>query len=294
MADPLALQAEVDQLSRADLGTFAICAFFQINGAELQPNWHIHAMSHVLGKAAQRGPMRQLICMPPRYLKTFMGDVCLSAWLLGRDPRSKIICISYSGQLADKFSADTLRLMQTDWYQRVFPRTRLLRQAREEFSTTAGGYRMATSVGGTITGRGASVVIGDDLLNAGHAHSPTSRESTIEWFRGSVLTRFDDPQNAKFIIIGQRLHAEDPPGQLLASGGWDHLVIPAIAQRDMTYDDLEGGKKHIVPAGTVLMPSRHGFSDLEQLKREMGEHDFEAQSTSNRSRREVLPSRRSG
>jgi predicted phage terminase large subunit-like protein len=277
MSDAGALQAEIDELCRHDFGMFIMCAAPHSLGQELEHNWHIDALAYTCSKAAEPGPMRQIINLPPRYLKTFVGSVCLIAWLLGRDPKAHIINISYSAVLAEKFGADTLRLMQSDWYQRVFPGTKLERKSRELLTTTAGGARIATSVGGTLTGRGANVIIADDLLNAGQAHSVTARENTIEWFRGTVLTRFNDPQNGKLIVIGQRLHAEDPPGQLMAAGGWDTLIIPAIAQRDMTYDMVKGGKKGRFDAGSVLMPSRHSLADLEQLKREMGEHDFEAQ-----------------
>lgn len=277
VSEAAALQAEVTALCRHDFATFILCAAPHVLGQEIEPNWHVNALAYTCSKAAEPGPMRQIICIPPRYLKTFIGSICLTAWLLGRNPKTHLINISYSAVLAEKFGADTLRLMLTDWYRNVFPATRLDRQSRELLTTTAGGSRFATSVGGTLTGRGANAIIADDLLNAGHAHSVTTRENTMDWFKGTVLTRFDDPKNGKLIVIGQRLHAEDPPGQLMAAGGWDELIIPAIAQRDMRYDIVKGGKKALARAGRVLMPSRHSLEDLEQLKREMGEHDFEAQ-----------------
>ena len=276
MDDALRLQLEIDQICRADLATFVYCAAPHMIEGGLEPNWHLDALGCAFGRVVQPGPMRLLVAMPPRYCKTFIGSICTTAWLLGRNPKSKIICISYSAELAETFSRDTLQLMRTAWYRRLFPETVLDRQSKVELTTTAGGVRLATSVGGTITGRGGDVIIADDLLSAGHAHSPTARDNTMAWFNGSVLSRFNKPKEGKLIVIGQRLHAEDPAGQLMEAGGWETLIIPAIAQKDMYYEIVPGGRGKFA-AGNLLMKTRHSREDLDQLKREMGEHDFEAQ-----------------
>lgn len=277
MSDPVELQRVIDALCRKDFGIFMQCAGRQTIEGGLEPNWHLDALACALARLAEPGAMRLIIAMPPRYCKTFAGSVCATAWLLGLNPRAKIICVSYSAELAETFSRETIQLMRTSWYRRVFPGTVLDRQAKVEVTTTAGGLRLATSVGGMITGRGADVIICDDLLSAGHAHSPTARDSTMAWFNGSVLSRFNNPKDGKLVVIGQRLHAEDPAGRLMEAGGWETLIIPAIAQREIEYEIVRGGRPGSIQPGRILMESRHDKAALEQLKREMGEHDFEAQ-----------------
>jgi hypothetical protein len=97
--------------------------------------------------------------MPPRYLKSLLASVAFPAWCLGHDPAAQILCVSYAQELADKLSRDCRRILASDWYRRIFP-TRLSpeRQAVPEFETTAQGCRLATSVGGVLTGRGADMI----------------------------------------------------------------------------------------------------------------------------------------
>ena len=118
------------------------------------------------GEAAVReGRIRSLIIsVPPRHLKSHLASVAFPAWCLGHDPSVQILCVSYAQDLADKLSRDCRRIVASDWYQKLFPATRLSpqRQAVPEFETTAQGFRIATSVGGALTGRGADIIIIDD------------------------------------------------------------------------------------------------------------------------------------
>ena len=138
---------------------------------------------------------RLILNLPPRTLKSFIASVALPAWLLGRNPSTRIICASYSDELSTKFSRDCRALLETPFYKRVFPGTKLNpRKASEgEFETTKRGYRLATSVGGTLTGRGGEVLIVDDPIKANDAESEVARKAAIEWFRNTALSRLDDP-----------------------------------------------------------------------------------------------------
>jgi hypothetical protein len=84
-------------------------------------------------------------------------------------------------ELADKLSRDHRRIMASRWYPRIFP-TRLSpeRQATSEFQTTAQGCRLATSIGGVLTGRGADLIILDDPSKPEEALSQTRRRATNE------------------------------------------------------------------------------------------------------------------
>lgn len=278
-ADPLELCRAVDRLCRTDFRAFAQRAFSELEPGALEPARHIDIICRLLEKMHEGDVRRALVCIPPRYLKTYLISIAFTAWTLGKNAKRRIICASYGAQLAEKFSADTLRLMRTAWYRRVFPATILdpKKQSSTEIGTTAGGFRFATSVGATLTGRGAHLIIIDDALKANEGHSPTARHNCIEWFNSTVYTRFDHPKKGKVIVVAQRLHAEDLPGRLIENGGWEQLILPAINPTTQTFDILSGGLKAKFPAGRILQESRHSKEDLAQLKREMGEHDFEAQ-----------------
>jgi len=279
VTDALELRQITNGLCRRDFASFAIRAFSVLEGGELDLSPHIYIICRLLEKIYQGEVRRSLVCIPPRYLKTYLISIAYSAWLLGRNPRTRIICASHGAQLAEKFNADTLRLMRSAWYRQVFPNTHLDRhqQNKTEIGTTVGGYRLATSVGGTITGRGADLIIVDDPLKAGEAHSPTARENCIRWFNSTIHSRFKNPKKGKIIVVAQRLHAEDLPGHLIATGGWEQLILPAINPKPQSYDIVAGGAKAQFAVRRILQRSRHDTADLAQLRKEMGEHDFESQ-----------------
>src|SRR5215472_11542199 len=130
-------------------------------------NWHVEVMAGKLAAVLEGRIRRLMICVPPRHLKSHVASVCFPACCLGRDPSAQILCASYAQDLADKLSRDCRRIMTGDWYRKLFPTTRLSpqRQAVPEFETTAQGFRIATSVGGVLTGWGADMIIIDDPLN---------------------------------------------------------------------------------------------------------------------------------
>ena len=103
--------------------------------------------------------------------------------------------------------------MASGWYRRIFP-TRLSpeRQAASEFETTAQGCRLATSVGGVLTGRGADLIIIDDPLKPEEALSQTQRRAANEWFDHTLYSRLNDKENGAIILNMHRLHESLPSG----------------------------------------------------------------------------------
>ena len=97
------------------------------------------------------------------------------------------------------------------------------RIAGTELVTTAGGSRYATSVGGTLTGRGADLIIVDDPLKAEESMSEPARRRVIDWFGGTLVSRLNDKENGPIIVVMQRLHEDDLAGHLLRQGNWHHL-----------------------------------------------------------------------
>lgn len=269
----------VAAIARRDFRTFAMRASPIVNGEPLIPNWHIDAVCYKLDQVARGESKRLLICLPPRCLKSYLVSICFSAWLLGRDPKAKILCASYASSLSEKLSIDTRNLMQDPWYRSVFPATALSlgKLSKEEFATTAGGNRLATSVGGTLTGRGGSHIIIDDPLKASDAYSEAARKSCLDWFKTTVQSRLNNPKTGSIIVVAQRLHAEDLAGHLIGAGDWDQLILPMEAPADYEMDVLRDGRKALVQRGRLLQPERHGPEELARIRREMGDRDYEAQ-----------------
>jgi predicted phage terminase large subunit-like protein len=240
-------------------------------------NWHIDAISEYLGACA-RGEVRRLIInLPPRMLKSTLVSVAWPAWLLGQDARARMMVASYAQSLATKHSTDCRLVMQSAWYRRAFPDTRLSadQNEKDKFVTTARGQRLAVSVGGAAIGEGGNILIVDDPLNPLQAMQRSQRESTNAWFDHSFATRLDDKQRGAMVVVMQRLHAEDLSGYLLRKGGWEHLCLPAIAPEAAS---VTVGRFHYArAAGEALHPAREPEPVLRALQQEMGSTHFSAQ-----------------
>jgi hypothetical protein len=164
---------EYAALLRRSLYAFIARTFYELNPeTEFKPNWHIEVIAAEL-EACWRGETTRLIInVPPRSLKSQAASVAFPAWLLGQRPGAQIICASYGQDLANKHAIDCRAVLSSGFYRSIFP-TRLSphRQAVHEFMTTQKGVRLATSVGGVLTGRGADFIIVDDPLKPDEALS---------------------------------------------------------------------------------------------------------------------------
>src|SRR5246500_1628731 len=166
-------RAEYDASLRKDFALFAARCFYDLNPqTDLAMNWHLEVIAAKL-TAVRNGKIRRLIInLPPRHLKSLMASIAFPAWCLGHDPSAQILCVSYAQDLADKLARDCRSIMMSPWYRQIF-RTRLAphRQAVQEFITTCQGYRLAASIGGVLTGRGADIIMIDDPLKPEEALS---------------------------------------------------------------------------------------------------------------------------
>jgi predicted phage terminase large subunit-like protein len=270
------------QLLRRDFVAFARRAFAELNpGTCYLHNWHIDVLAAAL-EECRRGETKRLIAnLPPRHLKSHLFSVVFVAWVLGHNPAARIICVSYGQELADNLAAACRALMLSSFYRELFPGTRLssTRQAIHDFRTTQNGYRLATSVGGSLIGRGANYIIVDDPIKPEEAFSDALRKSVNDWFDHTLITRLDDKANGCILLVMQRLHEDDPTGHLLNQGGWKHLSFPAIAERDElhTIETIYGRRTFSRRVGEALHLERESIETLQSLRRVQGEYNFSGQ-----------------
>jgi hypothetical protein len=241
-----------------------------------KPNWHFEAVTEKLSQVACGDIRRLIITLPPRSLKSLCTSVALPAWFLGRHPWERVVVVSYSDFLARTHANDFRRLVNHPIYQASFPAMRLERETDREIITTKRGKRIATSIDGTLTGLGGNLIIIDDSLKLGDAMSESVRERVIEWYRSTLLSRADDKTAARIVLVMQRVHQDDLAGYLQEQGGFEVLNLPAIAQRDETYE-LGDGRLYTRRKGELLHPAHEPAHVLAELKREMGPIAFSAQ-----------------
>lgn len=275
LANPTAI---TDELERRSLSHFIRRAFTLVDpGATYQHNWHIDLIAEYLEAVHRRDITRLIINVPPGYMKSISVNVAWPAWEIGQNPSERIVSASYSDRLSVKHSVDCRLLLQSDWYKRLFPQVELTGDQNEKtkFVTTARGQRLATSVGGTATGDGGNILIVDDPINPKQAASDTERENANIWFDQTFVSRLRDKKRGAIVVIMQRLHERDLTGHLLEKGGWEHLSLPAIAEKRTIIDF---GRVHLIrEAGDPLHPEREGVAEIETMKRELGTYAFAAQ-----------------
>jgi len=264
-------------LFRSDFGSFLWKCFNTITpGTKFLLNWHIGAIAYQLMRL-QRGEIKRLLInQPPRSLKSISVSVAYVAWRLGHNPSLKFIVASYSIDLAAELHRQFRTVIESDWYKALFPLMRLAKDTDTESITTLGGGRLATSVGGSLTGRGADIIIVDDPLKAEEAQSDLARLKVSEWFTGTLLSRLNDKNEGQMIVLMQRLHQDDLAGYLLENESWDHLNLPAVAIVD-TIIRIGPQKTIVRREGDILHPQRESRETLEKIRREIGSQKFFAQ-----------------
>jgi predicted phage terminase large subunit-like protein len=262
---------------RTDLTFFIRKVFATVSPGETYlHNWHVDAIANQLMRVHIGQTRRLLINQPPRSLKSICVSVAYVAWLLGHDPTRRVIVVGYSGDFAAELHRQFRRIANSAWYAELFPGTKWAKETGLELVTTQGGGRYATSVGGTLTGRGGDLIIVDDPLNANEAQSEVARKRVTEWYGGSLVSRLNDKQAGAIVAVMQRLHEDDLAGHLLRQGGWDHLDLPAIALEEQIVD-IGYGKTHLRRIGDVLHPQRESREALDAIKLEVGSLLFSAQ-----------------
>jgi predicted phage terminase large subunit-like protein len=207
------------------------------------------------------------IHVPPRYGKTELV-IEFVAWALAWYPDCNFLYTSYSHSLATKQTKTVRSIMQMPDYQNLFGvRLSDTTQSKDDFETTAGGSVYAAGAGGTITGRGAGIqgcprfggaIIMDDMHKPSEVTSDTMRESIIDWYYNTLKSRLNSP-TTPIIFIGQRLHEHDLPAELIKSGEFKVISLPALDENN-----------------NPLNPDMHSLQTLLKMKEDMP-YEFSAQ-----------------
>jgi len=262
-----------------DLAAFAVRTFGTVDpGTRYLRAPHAWAIAERLEACARGETTRLIVNLPPRSMKSILVSVAWPAWLIGRDPATRIMAASYSERLAVKHALDFRLVLGSAWYRSLFPGVALAPDQNEKhkIQTTARGHRIATTVGGTATGEGADVLIVDDPHNPRQALSEAQRRAALDWFDQTFATRLNDKRRGAIVVAMQRLHVEDLTGHLLKKGGWEHLCLPAEAEAPERHP-VAPGRFFERAAGEPLQPAREGPAELARARQELGSYAYAAQ-----------------
>jgi hypothetical protein len=142
--------------------------------------------------------------------------------------------------------------------------------AAGNYATTAKGWRIATSVGGVGTGERADRVIVDDPHSVKTADSETIRNATLQWWREVIPTRVNDPAASAFVVIMQRVHEADVSGDIIAQGGWTHVMIPMRFDPHRAWHTTVGTGDPRTLDGELYWPARFPDWTVRREERVMG------------------------
>jgi predicted phage terminase large subunit-like protein len=263
-------------LARADFWCFVELMFPVLYPAQkLVYAPYLELIATLLMRVDQGLKRNVIINLPPRHMKSALVSVLYTAWRLGRDPTTKFICISYGDDLAHDLSSQTRKIMRSECYRSLFPKTILDKSAVDHIRTTQGGYRYATAVGSDITGFGADEIIIDDPVQPEDVHSERVMQKVRDWVESSVRTRFNDPSKGAMILVMHRLAPDDLSGTLEPHADFV-LKLPLIAEKRERFI-FHNRDLMVREIGDPLNPARTSREEAEKLKARMAPHVFEGQ-----------------
>tara|TARA_B110000285_G_scaffold28678_1_gene28826 strand:- start:289 stop:1749 length:1461 start_codon:yes stop_codon:yes gene_type:complete len=197
---------------------------------------------------------RIIVNMPPRHTKSEFASYLLPAWLIGKNPKLKIIQTTHTAELAVRFGRKVRNLMELDIYKQIFPDVDLKADSKAagRWETGQGGEYYAAGVGGAITGRGADLLIIDDPHSEQDALSDSALDNAYEWYTSGPRQRLQP--GGSIVVVMTRWSLKDLTGKLIKaqtsdvmSDQWDIVEFPAI-----------------LPSGNLLWPE---FWDKDELLR---------------------------
>lgn len=268
----------MDAMLRTDFPTFVARAMAELEpGTTYTENWHVQLLCDRLERVRVGTERRLMINLPPRSLKSMIASIAYAAWVLGHDPSRRIMCVTYSRDVAKAQAQLFKKLVEAPWFRRVFPHCRAAQHTSlMDWQTRDGGGRLATSIQGSMLGRGADIIIIDDPNKGQEIHSQVARDKVKLAYDQTISTRLNHPKESAIICVMQRLHQDDLAGHMLEQETWHHIVLPAVSEATGTWD-IGWGLTHRLRKGDLLQPDRMGLPELQLKQRQMGMTMYQAQ-----------------
>jgi predicted phage terminase large subunit-like protein len=282
------------ELALKSMSHFMRYGWLYVDPSDYLHNWHIDVIAEHL-MAVNYGQTRKLIInIPPRCLKSISTAVVWPAWTWLQKPQPlpniggkvRFLFSSYALTLSLRDSTKCRRLIESPWYRDLLARqgrTMTLMEdqnTKSKFENNEGGYRMATSVDGALTGEGGDIIVIDDAHNAKEVQSDVMLENVANWWDHAMSTRLNNKKTGAYVLMMQRLHHRDLVGHVLAKpvieegDGWVHLCLPNQYEPAHPY---VYGKDPRKKAGEFLHPERIGEKETRELAADLGQYGVAGQ-----------------
>ena len=231
---------------------------------------HHKLMAEKFEEIAAGKTKRLIINMPPRHTKSEFASYLLPAWFLGKFPNKKIIQCSNTAELAVGFGRKVRNLVDSEIYSKIFPNVSLRSDSKAagRWSTNANGEYFAIGVGGTVTGKGADLLIIDDPHSEQEAklasNDPSVFDNVYEWYTSGPRQRLQP--GGSIVVVMTRWSKRDLTGKILQAmidrdgDEWEIIELPAI-----------------LPSEKPLWPEFWSFNELDKLRTELPLSKWQAQ-----------------
>ena len=230
-------EKKIQGKAKNDFMSFVKCVWPEfIEGA------HHRVIAQKFNDLANRKINRLIVNMPPRHTKSEFASFLLPAWMVGRNPKLKIIQATHTGELAVRFGRKAKTLIDSEEYSNIFET--ILRedsQAAGRWETAQGGEYFAAGVGGAITGRGADLLIIDDPHSEQDAMSASAFDNAYEWYTSGPRQRLQP--GGQIVLVMTRWSKKDLTGILLNNqkevkgDQWDVVEFPAIINHEPVWPE---------------------------------------------------------
>ncbi len=293
--------AVVRELTKRNFYEFVKYFWGLVSAHNFQDNWHIPYICRELEELALQVSLRKprdhdlIINVPPGSTKTILVSIMFPVWCWTKWPWMRFITASYSGALSLESAETSRELIRSEEFQRIFPDIDIkpdkdtksnFKVIKKHYETTrkgyapshtSGGYRFSTSVGGTLMGFHADILIVDDPLNPQQSASEIELQNANRWMSQTLPTRKTDKSVTPTILIMQRLHQNDPTGHLLGKHKTNirHLCFPG---------EIRNYQKEVSPKectkyykNDLFDSTRLTWDVLKDLEADLGQYGYAGQ-----------------
>lgn len=243
-------------------------------------NWHIEVLCHNCEKVFYGEILNLDINIPPRSLKSLIVSVLFPTWIWTKVPSFKIMSASSSFALSNLLNMKRREIIESQEYQSLWPMgfkedMNKINQFANEFN----GFMRAVSVGGSVTGEGADLLLSDDLVDAKNAYSNVTREAANAWYSNVYHGRAQNKKTARRINIMQRLHPKDLSGHIAETyPNFLKLIIPMQkTEKNLSTVDWHDPRQ----VGEFLHPQRYSIEEKEAEYGGLGIYGWSSQMQQN-------------
>ena len=261
-AQRLKLELRLAQLEKKETCQNSFLSFVRAMWPDFITGRHHEIIAEKLERVARGELKRLIINMPPRHTKSEFASFLFPAWMMGRDPRMKIIQATHTTELAVNFGRKVKNLLEREDFRDVFPDVKLAADSKASgrWDTNRGGMYYAVGVGSNLAGRGGDLVVIDDPHSEQTAMSVSGFDDAWDWYTGGPRQRLQP--GGSIVLVQTRWSEKDLTGQLVRAQAkdpladqWEIVELPAIFEdgkpcwpQYWSLDDLTAVKASIPPS----------------------------------------------